>query len=134
MLETLKKRWKEFKKAPPGERFERMHSAGKKSGLPLGRIVMVIAGVAMIVGGVVLLAIPGPGLLVIAFGAALIAQQFLWVARRLDRLELALRNLHAKALRFWKQSSTPVRASILGTSALCAAGAAYLGYFWFFKE
>jgi hypothetical protein len=134
MLETLKKRWKEFKKAPPGERFEQMHRAGRESGLPLVRIVMVIAGVAMIVGGVVLLAIPGPGLLVIAFGGALLAQQFLWVARKLDRLELVLRNLYARGLRFWKGSSTPVRASILGIGALCAAGAAYLGYSWFFKN
>jgi hypothetical protein len=134
MLGSLKKRWKEFEEAPPGERFERMHRAGKESGLPLGRIAMVIAGVALVVGGVVLLAIPGPGLLVIAFGAALIAQQFLFVARALDGLELLLRKLHRGAVTFWKKASRTPRTAILASAAVVAAGAAYVAYLFLFEE
>lgn len=133
MLRELKKRWKDFEKASPGERFERMHRGRKESGLPLGRIAMVIAGVALIVGGVVLLAIPGPGILVIAFGGALLAQQFLWVARGLDRLELLLRKLHRRALAFWKKASNAVRAAILASAALIAAGASFAVYIFLFE-
>lgn len=133
MLEGLKKTWKAFEKAPPGERFERMYSRRKSSGSPAVRIVMIAAGVILIAGGIILLAIPGPGILVIAFGGALIGQQFLFAARALDKLELVLRKLHRKALAFWKKASTAVRAVVVGSAALVAAGAAYVAWLVLFE-
>ncbi len=133
MLGKWKKSWKEFEKAPPGERFERMYRARKASGSPAVRVGVIVAGILLIVGGVALLAIPGPGLLVIAFGGALIAQQFLFVARAFDRLELLLRKLQQGALAFWKKASTAVRAAILASATLVAAGASYVIYIFLFE-
>lgn len=133
MLGKWKKSWKEFEKAPPGERFERMYRRRKTSGSPAVRVGLIAAGILLIVGGVVLLAIPGPGLLVIAFGGALLAEQFLFVARASDRLELLLRKLHRGALAFWKKASAAVRAAILASAALVAAGASYAVYIFLFE-
>ena len=98
------------------------------------RIGLIVAGVVLIAGGVILLAIPGPGLLVIAFGGALIAQQFLFVARMFDALELLMRRLHRKALAFWKKASTAVRAAVVCSAALVAAGAAYIAWLVLFEN
>ena len=134
MLEKWKQSWKEFERTPPGERFERMYRRRKTSGSPALRVGLIAAGILLIVGGVVLLAIPGPGLLVIAFGGALIAQQFLFVARAFDELELLLRKLYRAALRFWKKASWTVRTAIVALAALVAAGAAYGGYLVLFEN
>ena len=133
MLEKWKKSWKEFEKASPGERFERMHRHRKAGGAAV-RIGIIAVGILLIVGGVILLAIPGPGILVIAFGGALLAEQFLFVARAFDRLELLLRKLQRRALTFWKKASTAVRAAVVGSAGLVAAGAAYVAYLVLFDK
>lgn len=134
MLQQWKKDWREFERAPAGERFERMYRRRKSSGSPAARVGMIAAGVLLIAGGIVFLAIPGPGLPILALGAALIAQQFLFVARALDEVELVLRKLHRKALAFWKKASTAARAAIVGSAALVAAGAAYVAWLVLFDK
>jgi uncharacterized protein (TIGR02611 family) len=48
------------------------------------RIVVTIAGVAVIAGGVVLLPLPGPGWLVIFGGLGLLGTEYAWAARLLQ--------------------------------------------------
>jgi uncharacterized protein (TIGR02611 family) len=54
------------------------------------RMVRVVAGVVVLVIGVVLLAAPGPGLLVIALGLGLLAQDVPFAARLLERVRARL--------------------------------------------
>jgi uncharacterized protein (TIGR02611 family) len=42
------------------------------------RIAVAVVGGALVVGGVVMLALPGPGLLVIIAGFAVLATEFAW--------------------------------------------------------
>jgi hypothetical protein len=132
MLNDLKKSWRVFKNAPPGERFERLYEVRKDQ--KASRLVFLVLGLLLLVGGVILLAIPGPGLPLIAFGAALLAQQSLWLARLLDQLEPVLHRLAKKAQSFWKKAATPVRAAIVSGAALVAAAAVYGAYLAFLKE
>ena len=133
MRERAKKLWTVFKKAPSGQRFQRLNDAEGKIGGWTG-IALVLLGVVLVVGGVVLLFIPGPGILLIAFGAALLAQRSLWLAKRLDALELFLQKLVRKILRFWKAASTPVRAAAVAAGIVIAAGAAYAAYVLVLKK
>jgi hypothetical protein len=132
MLAQLRKSWRVFRGAPPGERFERLHESreaiGWKSYLP------TIVGVLLLLGGIVLLFIPGPGLLLIAFGAGLVARQSLSLARMLDRLELQLRRLARNLRRLWKGASTGARAAFLAGCLICAGGVGYLGYLLLWKH
>ena len=46
-----------------------------------------MTGVALVFAGTVMLVLPGPGLLVILLGLALLATEFTWARRALDRLK-----------------------------------------------
>jgi hypothetical protein len=133
MLAKFKKSRQVFEKAPPGERFERLYDARKGFDRTTGVVFTAIGGL-LLAGGVVLLFIPGPGLLLIAFGAALIAQRSLRLAKILDRLELTLRNFFRKGKSFWKKASIPIRSAIVAGVGILAGAAAYVGYLWLLKN
>ena len=132
MLSQLKKNWRVFKTAEPGKRFQKLHRAEEGSGP--SRLFVAGAGVLLLAGGVVLLFIPGPGIPLIAFGAALIAQQSLWLAKRLDRFELVMRREARKARSFWKKAAAPAKAAIVSGAVLVASAAVYGAYLVFLKD
>ena len=49
------------------------------------RIVVLVIGLVLVAGGVALLVLPGPGLLVIIAGLAVLASEFAWAERMLDQ-------------------------------------------------
>ena len=49
------------------------------------RVIILAAGGALLLGGVAMLVLPGPGLLVILAGLAVLAREFVWAERALDR-------------------------------------------------
>lgn len=126
MLSRVKEHWRLFERAAPGTRFEKLHDA--RAGSAVLRVVVTILGILLVAGGVVLLFIPGPGLLLIAFGAGLLAQESRWLARRLDRMEVLLRRQARRARSFWKRATTLVRAAIASAAVLAGGIAAYAAY------
>ena len=50
------------------------------------RIGILILGTAVLLAGIAMLALPGPGILVIIVGLAILATEFQWAERLLDRL------------------------------------------------
>jgi uncharacterized protein (TIGR02611 family) len=53
------------------------------------RIASIVAGFALMVAGTAMLVLPGPGLLAIAAGLAILAREFEWAKRLLDRMKAA---------------------------------------------
>jgi len=51
------------------------------------RIFIVIAGFTLLLAGVVMLVTPGPGMLVILLGLGLLAAEFVWARRLMDRIK-----------------------------------------------
>jgi uncharacterized protein (TIGR02611 family) len=51
------------------------------------RIVTIVAGFALLAAGIAMLVLPGPGLLAIFAGLAILAREFHWARRLLDRLK-----------------------------------------------
>jgi uncharacterized protein (TIGR02611 family) len=51
------------------------------------RIVKIVVGFTLLLIGIVLLVLPGPGWLTILLGLALLAAEFAWAKRLLDRLK-----------------------------------------------
>jgi len=101
MLTHLKDRWRELKHFAPGERFEKFHLAQQHQARWV-HFVYVAAAVALLPVGVLFAFIPGPAVLFFALSAALFATQSLWLARRLDRAELALRKLWLTVRDWWR--------------------------------
>ena len=51
------------------------------------RIFRVVAGFTLLLAGVVMLVTPGPGWLVILLGLGLLAAEFVWARRLMDRIK-----------------------------------------------
>ena len=51
------------------------------------RVVRIVFGFTLLILGVLLLVLPGPGWVTIFFGLALLAAEFAWARRLLDRLK-----------------------------------------------
>ena len=51
------------------------------------RAIRVVAGFGLLLGGVVLLVLPGPGWLTIIAGLALLSTEYAWARRLLDSLK-----------------------------------------------
>jgi Putative transmembrane protein (PGPGW) len=87
-----KKAWRELKAGKPGRRFQARHERARGGGA-LRKWGLIAGGALIVLAGIVLLPLPGPGLLVIAAGALLMAEESRAAARALDWLEMKARRL-----------------------------------------
>ena len=101
MLSHLKARWRELKQYPPGERFEKFHEAQQHRSSWV-HVAYTAVAIALLPIGVLFAFIPGPAVLFFALSAALFATQSLWLARRLDRAELAVRHAWQTVRARWR--------------------------------
>lgn len=92
MFKRIGDSWRELKNGRPGTRFqeqyERQH---REEGSRIGRAARIVAGIILIPAGLFFLPAPGPGAIVLALGAIMIAREFMFAAKALDRLELRTR-------------------------------------------
>jgi hypothetical protein len=93
----------------------------------------VVIGIFVIAVGIVALPAPGPGMLVLAFGAGLLAREFAAIARFFDWLEIRGWRMGGWGLNVWKGWSTGTRVLATGLTAVAAAGALVGTYFWLFE-
>ena len=84
--------WDRFAASAPGHRFqERYRRKSQSERGRLARCGSVCAGIILTLVGIFFLAVPGPGIPILAVGLALIAQESAGMARFLDRAELRVR-------------------------------------------
>jgi hypothetical protein len=82
--------WHHFKAGAPGHRFVDEHDEIAHRSRPV-RAGLAALGAVLIAAGVVMLFIPGPGLLAILFGLALTATSWRRLASWLDLAEIRIR-------------------------------------------
>ena len=100
MFTRLRKQWRYMKHARPGRRFQARYELRRRQHAnPLWKPLYLILGTVLFLTGVVLLVAPGPGFLLLFFGAAMIAEESLWFARAFDALEVKVRRLAARTRR-----------------------------------
>jgi hypothetical protein len=63
------------------------------------RLVKIVFGFTMLLLGVIMLVTPGPGVPIIIFGLALLAAEFVWAQRLLNRLKAQGHKLKAEGNR-----------------------------------
>ncbi|HEY0233384.1 MAG TPA: PGPGW domain-containing protein [Dokdonella sp.] len=91
MFDHLRNQWRSFRSQPAGERFQQRYRQRATRSGALRKAAVMVAGVVLILLGIAMIVLPGPGLLAIVFGAGLVAEESLFAARMLDRVERALR-------------------------------------------
>ena len=95
MFRTLKARWRAFITVPHGERFQSHHRETHRKEAPRwARYATIAVAVVLIALGILMIVLPGPGLLAILAGGVLLAGESLFAARALDRLDLVV--LHVR--------------------------------------
>lgn len=129
MLEKARRSWRELKASPPGRRFQerherrrRRHEGGARKAVTLG------AGVVLVLVGLVLLPAPGPGMVVVALGGALLARESARVARLLDRTEVLGRRILGWARRRWQRAALPLRFAIVLVAVAVATGTGWVAW------
>jgi uncharacterized protein (TIGR02611 family) len=90
------------------------------------RIVFGVAGVIVLVGGLIMLVTPGPAFVLIPIGLAMLSFEFAWAERMLDR------SLEQAAIAKDKAAQTSKRQRIFGivAGALAAAAAVAAALVW----
>lgn len=129
MLRKLKKSWNELKDHEPGRRFqERYQRVHQRRQGGARKLLFIGGGVLVMAAGVFFLPAPGPGFLVLALGAGLLAQESLAAARALDWSEVRLRRLAAWGVQAWRGATVPAKGALVFAAILVAAGTAYVAY------
>jgi Putative transmembrane protein (PGPGW). len=86
---------------------------------------MAFVAVVLLIVGIILCFIPGPGIPFVIIGAGLLAEQFRGVASALDWCELKLRRTARRGKTWWCQASIPTRGMAALLIAAAIAGISY---------
>jgi hypothetical protein len=110
MFERIKRNWASLKRGRPGSRFQDQHDKQRKAGKSgAGRALRIGLGALLLPAGVFFLPAPGPGMIILALGAVLIAREFRLAAKALDQLEVTARRVFGRLRRLWKSHSIHAR-------------------------
>jgi uncharacterized protein (TIGR02611 family) len=85
------------------------------------RLALEVLGWTLVVVGIAALVLPGPGLLTLFAGLAVLSQQYTWAERRVRPVERAAKKAAADSVQTWPR----VFGSLLGVAWLAG-----LGVFW----
>ncbi|NYI44489.1 hypothetical protein BJ993_001569 [Nocardioides aromaticivorans] len=86
------------------------------------RILLEILGWVLLLAGIAAMVLPGPGLLLMAAGLAVLSQQYTWAERLLDPVLLRALRAAAEGVETWPR----IIASTLGALGLGAFGALWI--------
>lgn len=131
MLASVKEHWHELKSSRPGRRFQERYERRKKEhrgSFHWARWLNIIGGTLLVLAGVFMLAVPGPGMLVAVVGLSLLGSEFLTLARFLDWAELKLRKMFTRIRRWWGGAGWALRTTAILLVCVTAAGVLYGGY------
>ena len=88
MAISVRRQWQHFKATPSGRRFQTRHRMRRAHGGGVARKVLISGlGLLIVLAGIVMIVLPGPGMLAIVIGAVFIAEESLLAARMLDRVD-----------------------------------------------
>jgi uncharacterized protein (TIGR02611 family) len=82
------------------------------------RIILEVVGWCLVVAGIAALVLPGPGLLLLFVGLAVLAEQYEWAERRLEPVKVLAFKAAADGVQTWSR----IIASCAGAVALGACG------------
>lgn len=102
-VRPLVREWLAIRASASGQRFHQTWQRRRESSVA-ARLALTIAGVCLIALGLLMLIFPGPGLVAIIVGAALVASSLRPLARGLDTTELAVVRRYRRIPEAWRRS------------------------------
>ena len=92
-LAGLKQQWQEFRQGEPGKRFQDYYESRHDQGSAFFSGCRLVLGLVLLLVGLVMMPAPGPGMIVVALAAVMMARESRLAARLFDAIELRLRGL-----------------------------------------
>ncbi len=92
-LAALRQHWQEFRQGEPGKRFQDYYERRHDEGNAFFGGCRLVLGLVLLLVGLVMLPAPGPGMVVVALAAVMVARESRLAARLFDTIELRLRDL-----------------------------------------
>lgn len=86
------------------------------------RVAIEVVGWTLVVAGLAALVLPGPGLLALFAGLAVLSQQYDWAERRLEPVKVAAYRSAADSVQTWPR----IVASCLGALTIAAFGVVWI--------
>lgn len=90
----------------------------RRSTAAVRRLVLEIVGWVLVLAGIAALLLPGPGLLLLVAGLAVLSEQYEWAERRLEPVKVMAFKAAADGVQTWPR----IIASCTGALALAAVG------------
>ena len=112
--------WVSFKAGRPGERFVKLREyrqSKRTSCCPGEKCVNIVGGSLLVILGLLMIPAPGPGVLTIGLGMALLGTEFLVIARCMDAAEFKGRAQLAEIRDRWLTLRSRQRESVVIGSA-----------------
>lgn len=128
-VEAIRDEWRQLKDDAPGHRFLNHRERMRQHGRALA-VARALLGLALVAVGFVMLVVPGPGLLGIVFGLALLAGMSSRLARLMDRAEPPVRRVAGRVRDVWNRQRPGIKALVVSGGALLAATGAVLVTMW----
>ena len=99
------------------------------------RVTLEVVGWTLVVVGIAALVLPGPGLLMLFAGMAVLSQQYDWAAKRLDPVKYRAMRGAADGVATWPRilASTTAALVVAGLGVVWIVGPAAPGW-WFLDE
>ena len=94
----------------------------ERSTAAIRRLVLEVVGWLLVVGGLAAIPLPGPGLLMLLGGLAILSQRYAWAERRVRPVEVAAMRAASDGV----QSNVKIVASILGVLWLWGTGVLWI--------
>ena len=129
LIGRTKRSWRHFKKSKPGDRFQVRYYYRKQSGPGrFSRIFNIVVGSVLVMVSTFFGWAPGPGLVTLVIGLAMVGGEFLVVARFLDWSEVSLRKLARLARKVWVGATPVGKTLIVVVILVCVAVLVYGAY------
>ncbi|MDM4768885.1 PGPGW domain-containing protein [Solimonas sp. SE-A11] len=92
-LAALRQHWQKFRQGEPGKRFQDYYERRHGEGSAFLSGCRLVLGLVLLPVGLVMMPAPGPGMIVVALAAVMVARESRTAARLFDATELRLRDL-----------------------------------------
>lgn len=134
MIARMRNSLQDFQQSKPGRRFrdryDRRHQEDR-SRLSPSSILYIVGGVLLVIASLFLGPAPGFGFGTAFLGLAMLASEFLLIARFLDKAEVWLRSLGRELRDIWRTMPFVLQAVAVLVAALLVVAFLY-GLYWLF--
>ena len=127
VFKAIKDEWRRFESSEPGSRFIEYHHRVKEASTA-SRVARIALGLVLFGAGIVMLVVPGPGILFMVFGLACFGGESAWISKLLDRFELKARAGWRWCKATWQAMHAAGKVAVVLFALIVAAGAAYVMY------